>query len=681
MLSTIKSIIKTSNQVAKDLAKLESYTGRDEYQLIAQFTRAFIDTDYYDADINKFIATMEERELHNHIASLSYQLPNFGINHPSLYLMEKAKVSLASTILHTYMTEYGSTREEERAQISIRGVKTWYKIYYIGADKESVAKNKTFGIHTEPAQCPVKYIKGKAGVKGLKTPRHLVRYQKDISSMEFRIVHDIDFDLLYQYLLTKDEYKSTVAGSFLTKAQKKRMSKIELEIVIGERVADLETRYKEDIEIIKHLIEGQSISNLPYYLSIHFDYRGRQYYDLIMTLLNPQSKVGKYMWEAFTPRILNELDYKWLAFSVCSANKRINPSVAVQTFEEDEEALTTKFLKEHDYLELTYRKRVLLAIEDYRKGIPNRTFIFKDYTNGGAIHFSTSLTREPKAMGVCNLFDVTQVNDAHGLLREAFNKHTGLEASRDDIKKAVSQGVIAGISPRSAVAKIKDYFLNEHQEIIEITESEYMKIATDVYGKTAELFHEYNKFGNELLDNNHSYLPWKTKDGFPARSIAFIKAQEVKAYYVSTAERDSENLPQIKLLRDMPMHYIRDGKRLLPALEGEKNSDGTFKYAKAKVSGFLANSTHSIDGTSVRALGRAVVSIGAAALFIHDNIATSGFAQELVLLEAQKDILENFATLPFVSIMNQVAEGRKQVPNFTIGKQQSFSIGGNFLQA
>jgi len=299
------------------------------------------------------------------------------------------------------------------------------------------------------------------------------------------------------------------------------------------------------------------------------------------------------------------------------------------------------------------------------------------YTNGGAIHFASGLTREPKAMGAVNLLDVDNVNDPHSSLKDAFNSHTGLNATRKDIKDAVSQGVTAGISPRSAVSKIKEFFLTAHKKDVEITESVYKDIVKDVYGETGALFHEFNKWGNSLLDNETSVLYFKTKDGFPSMSIAYVKSQEVQAYYVCTAHRDTPNLPMIKLHRNMPIRYIRDkGGFMHVDLRGD--------FAVAKQSGFLANVTHgNTDAVAIRAIASKVIELKASALLIHDNVVAVPMVQEAVMSVATEDILDNFERLPFLEAAEQAAEGRKTFPRskFVLSEATSFKIGANFMQA
>ena len=673
LTAEIRALLLDSTQVQADIAKLRSYN-RLEYNCNAQIVEDFMINDYYDRDIERYLTNMVEDEKHNHISAMSYILPSYSLDSKVQYFVEKAKIALASTIIHAYITLHGARSEDKRKWVGNRRV--FITIQYIGdPDKELLVKNELKGLHFVPSEAPMaKRIKGKAGLRGKKLPAKFVTLCKDFASLPHALVTDITDEQLLSYMLQGKEMLAILNGEFLTKGRK--YSKLERKALIQERVDETTTRYEMYIASVNTLRTGAARFNSPIYHSVHFEYRGRMNYDNTNMLLNPQSKIGKFMWEAYSPRILTTLDYKWLVFAVVSGVTRSNPNETIAMFEANEAKWLEDYLVEDDMLELTYRRRIVQAISDYRSGTPNSTYTHKDYTNGGAIHFVSGLTREPKAMGAVNLLDISSVNDPHASLQKAFNAHTGLHATRDDIKKAVSQGITAGVSPKSAIKKIEEFFLAEHNEEVEISETMYNETVYDVYGRTGALFHEFNKWGNELIDNETSVLYFKTKDGFPSMSISYIKSQEVRAYFVSTTLRKNDNLPLITLHRNMPMYYVRSGKWMQPALEG--------KFAVAKVSGFLANVTHGmLDAVANRSHMRIFCDMLRSGLLIHDNIVTDGDTQEHILGGAKQDILGNFETLPFEDAAIQAAQGRKAFPHskFVLSDSTTFNLGDNFLQA
>ena len=453
---------------------------------------------------------------------------------------------------------------------------------------------------------------------------------------------------------------------------------------IEERLEDTKLRYKTYIRELQELKEAQDTLGLPLYLSINFCYRGRLYYDVKNMLLDPQTKIGKYLWEAWTPRDMLDSDVDQIAFAIMGELARINPNNAYAEFIKDPEGNIAKYREavKGDYLQEVYAERVIQAYRNALEDVPNRSFLFKDYTNGGGIHFASGLTKEHKAMVVCNLSDTDTVYDPHGLLRDAFEAHTGVkDITRDDIKKAVSQGVTAGVSPTSAVYKIKEYFVEAHGHDIDITEQDYIDIITDVYGKTGLYFHEYNKMGNNLYDNQNTVLKFTTRNGFKSASIAYLAGQEVKLYYISTnTNRNSKgDLPTTTIHRNMPMHYVRKGKQMTPNTIGE--------HAKAKNKGWLANITHGAgDAVAIQVIAEAMIEHGVAGLLIHDNIATFGAAhQGLIMPVAKQEIEKSMEDTFFIDVFRQASEGRR-LPEFSPANllvndvPDDFVLGDNFMQ-
>ena len=79
-------------------------------------------------------------------------------------------------------------------------------------------------------------------------------------------------------------------------------------------------------EVLYKMVQDDS-QLAPIYLSVFYDYRGRKNYDVPLQILNPQSKIGKMMYEAFHARTLELLDYETFCFAVASTIGRSTPSV------------------------------------------------------------------------------------------------------------------------------------------------------------------------------------------------------------------------------------------------------------------------------------------------------------------------------------------------------------------
>ena len=127
------------------------------------------------------------------------------------------------------------------------------------------------------------------------------------------------------------------------------------------------------------------------------------------------------------------------------------------------------------------------------------------------------------------------------------------------------------------------------------------------------------------------------------------------------------------------MHYNITGKnRMEPALVGE--------HAVAKDKGWLANTTHGAnDAVSIHGIAESLVEHNIPALFIHDNIATSGLAHAIVLKRAKEELMLSYNDSPYISALKQASKGRNLVINeneFILEDvNNKFVLGDNFMQA
>ncbi len=692
-MAEIRGILAASAQVEADLNKLKTFK-RPEYEAIADIFNSFISNTRLDGELERFLENMIEQELHNTVAGLSYIINDYSITGVSNHFIEAAKLSLASTILTTYLRLDTAHRRVESSYFYTKtGGRLKKDTTYVGdASKVKLVKNEFAGIEFQAGVVTQKRVKGKAGFKGMKLKSNQKTTLGNASSMKLRRVTDIDMVKLMDHIRHSNEFNSIRDGEFL-KGRKTPKTEIQKDEMIIEELEAIEERYARYIKQITKLDVARDVHNIPIYLTMWMDYRGRFYYDLTNPLLNPQSSIGKYMWEAYNARTLNELDYASIAFSIMSELNRCNPDNALALFEQDVEGNISKYLDSADnYLEEVYNKRVVQAYYDYLDGTPNRTFVFRDFTNGGAIHFATGLTREPKALGSVNMYAIDNVNDNHSDLRESFNAHTGLEASRKDIKSAVSQGITAGVSAESAIKKCVEYFKDNHDTDIKITKEEYKAIIKDVYGNTGALFHEFNKEGNSMISNEHSLLKWTNRHGNVSMSIPYLKGYENKVYYVSsdTDRNDKGDLKSMTIFRNMPIHKIVVQGKWETATSVTVRRGKTVE-SKAKVSGFLANVTHSIDAVTIADIINSMADVGTAGIFIHDNIGCAPIVQsEIVVPTAQAAIRHNLEELPMLQALEQVTESYNKVTSsprkvtrmkYVLSEKTDIKIGKNFMQA
>lgn len=647
-IKTIKSNLRSSSAINSQLIRLRSLIN-DEYNRQADLIEAFLVLNNYDKDIAKSLGRLinakEETEIHNIISALSYSIPSYGIAIYPIYYLDKIKVALAGMIVKEYTRVYGARLDQKNKIVKGRsiGIDLSY-IQCISLDK--VEKNILEGLHFEPGHCPTKFIKVKPGAPKLRVCGRQKKVQKAVSGMQMRVVTDISKEDMLAQLMRGDDYQQAVEG----KGQEHRIAmKARFE------------RYSELYEIVqtKGLLT-------PLYLSVNFDYRSRMYYDLTAVFLNPQSKIGKYVWEAYAPRRLGKQDYKELAFAASSIVGRIQYEDSLEYFEANEDSIRAQLLTEEDFLERIYNKRLLKAIDDYRARTKSRFLLLLDYTTGGLIHFSTGYTRERKAMTLGNMVPNTDIQDTHQLMADEVHKIVGIDISRKDAK-VINQSILAGVSLKSMTNKF-----NEHFGDNVIAEQQMAIIGRDVYGDTFEVFNKYSRWGKGLLDNENTSVMWKARDNVKCMSSAYIKGQEVQVYVPAIT-----GMKSMKIYRNMP--YLIESNSRTPLLVGE--------YTKVKDSGYLANTTHSVDATPIRDMAIELAESGEVAIFIHDNIGTIGINHNTIIRPiAQEHIKYNYDNQVFLGIQEQSSSNRKgsyiKPMDYSVNDyNEEFIPSPNFLQA
>ena len=657
MLSRIKSIknsLRNSEEFAKQLdymstRKLVEY--KKQAELITQFLIYDSNDKALAQALDKLINSKEEQEIHNLIASFSYHVPLYGTKFSSVYYADKAKIALSAMIIEEYTRQYGARKDVKVRTFNGRTVAT--ELAYISSlDYNKLEKNILDGIHFESGKVPIKHIKTKPGSPRLRLNKILKEVAKAASSMKLRVIPDVSGDDIVKELMKGKDYASALKGDGC------------------EHRLAMKARFERYGELFSMVQAKGLIHSL--YLSINFDYRGRVYYDHTSVFLNPQSKVGKYLWEAYEPRRLGKEDYKALCFAASSIVDRRSLEGSVEYFEANEEYIRKELLKEKSFLGLVYNKRLLKAIDDYREGNKSRFLLLLDYTTGGLLHFSSGYTRERKPMKLANILKGEELQDTHQTMANEITKITGLDISRKDAK-VINQSILAGVSLKSMTDKFNRYFKEEHDIDNAITENQMEVIGKEVYGNTFSAFHEYNKWGKALVDNANSSLKWIARDGVKCMSSAYIKGQEV-AVYVPMVGR--EKAKKITVHRNMPM--LIENNSHTPLLVGND--------AQAKMSGFLANATHSVDATVLREMIVQLAEQGEVGIFIHDNIGTFGINHNTIIRPIAKEAIEfNFKNRVFLDIQRQVSENRvgSKIPviDYSVNDITEFEVSDNFLQA
>jgi len=651
MLNRIKQIkanLRVSSEINSSMIKLRSLVST-EYNLQAELIEAFLVLNTHDKAIasamDKIINSKEETEIHNVIASLSYAIPAYGIPMYPLYYADKVKVALASVIMVEYIKVYGA-REDQTIKV-IRGRSIGVDTHYVQAlDTNKVEKNLLYGIEYIPGVINTKQIKTKPGAPRLKPCKVLKETARAVSSMALEIVDDISSNDILNELMKGKDYLSVINPK--GRVQEHRLA--------------MKDRFETYAEIFGEI---QEASKLGIYLTVYFCYRNRMYYDVPLQVLNPQSKIGKYVYQAHKPRLLTEEDYNELAFAAASSTSRCTLAEGRAMFEANEDSIREELLAEESFLDLTYNKRLLNAIDDYRVGLPSKFLLLLDYTTGGLIHFSSGYTQEKQAMKLSNIIEGETMQDTHQTMANAIIDVVGLEISRSDAK-VINQSILAGVSPKSATEKFNKHFGEEV-----ITEDQLVKVGRAVYGGTFDAFHSYNKWGKSLVDNDNSSLMFTMSDGVKCMSSAYIKGQEVKVYVPTTS-----GMKQMSIHRNMPL--LIDNNSHTPLLVGTD--------ASVKMSGWLANTTHAHDGKAIRKIAVAIHKAGQVGIFIHDNIGAFGSVHaDVVRPTAKADVQENYDNKSFLDIQRQVSENRKgasiSVMSYSVNDVEDFEISDNFLQA
>ena len=101
MIEAIRTKLSHSKQFKADMKKLATYHAKGNEALSATYlmVQEFMANDYFDRGIEKYLENMVEFEMHHHIAAMSYVLPAYNLATPVLYMVEKAKIALATTIV------------------------------------------------------------------------------------------------------------------------------------------------------------------------------------------------------------------------------------------------------------------------------------------------------------------------------------------------------------------------------------------------------------------------------------------------------------------------------------------------------------------------------------------------------------------------------------------------------
>ena len=527
------------------------------------------------------------------------------------------RIYMAGQILSTMidLKYINLTEKLEFVQNEDTGKSEWKTQQLLTFGKES--KQSLFrvsGVSLVPGTVLQKEYKVQAGGKA----RKLAKVEKELlsiaSSFKLRLVN-IPLDVLELYMKASPWYTNVLEG-------KVKMDKLQADELVYEQIE----KYKR-----LESLDG-------FYLPMWLDYRTRMYYELAEMGFNPHGKLFETsLYEAAEPYMIEDVE-EYLYSAVVLIDGRMPHKEAINKFLANKDYYLTELRKPYsdapsvDELgEWLYNTRLADAIEAYYNGEETHFLLAEDATNGGLQHHGIGF-HSKEMMIPANVGGAPEQLDSHGMLQEKL----GL-ASRDTAK-AIHQPLLHGSS------------MNTLASVLETSVREAEDFVVKAYGHSALNIERIADWGVAIANNSNTSLLWKTRDGFNAQSIAYVETVPLTIKFI--ADRNAQGWGQLLLHKDMP---------LLKTAKGEVVYGGGDKSTKSKVGGNVknrgldANITHSIDGTALRDIIRAVHAAGKGGLWKHDNFLVTG-CMKLVRQTYKQALLAEYDGKLYESAMRQILE-------------------------
>ena len=542
-------------------------------------------------------------------------MPAFPTNRQ--FDLSLVRIYMAGQILSTMidLKYINLTEKLEFVQNEDTGKSEWKTQQLLTFGKES--KQSLFrvsGVSLVPGTVLQKEYKVQAGGKA----RKLAKVEKELlsiaSSFKLRLVN-IPLDVLELYMKASPWYTNVLEG-------KVKMDKLQADELVYEQIE----KYKR-----LESLDG-------FYLPMWLDYRTRMYYELAEMGFNPHGKLFETsLYEAAEPYMIEDVE-EYLYSAVVLIDGRMPHKEAINKFLANKDYYLTELRKPYsdapsvDELgEWLYNTRLADAIEAYYNGEETHFLLAEDATNGGLQHHGIGF-HSKEMMIPANVGGAPEQLDSHGMLQEKL----GL-ASRDTAK-AIHQPLLHGSS------------MNTLASVLETSVREAEDFVVKAYGHSALNIERIADWGVAIANNSNTSLLWKTRDGFNAQSIAYVETVPLTIKFI--ADRNAQGWGQLLLHKDMP---------LLKTAKGEVVYGGGDKSTKAKVGGNVknrgldANITHSIDGTALRDIIRAVHAAGKGGLWKHDNFLVTG-CMKLVRQTYKQALLAEYDGKLYESAMRQILE-------------------------
>ncbi len=596
---TLNDIAKARSLMAKDLQinKMASVPS------VRETFKAFLNSDKLDQKLVNFYNNIAGEVSTSELAGLSKNLPAYNdvmnytfkttndqIGTPlTIDEITRGSSSLGLTLANFLVyTECGHMFEAERSSVNKETGEVETRTYlHVQFNTNKDEKNDLmFGINSLPGEVNQKFISTPPGGRPIKVRGAIKSCLADSSRKAVSLI-----DMPDQFWLTMMEnskwYKQSLA---------KRME-------VG---ASIKTRVNTYMDVIHNVRDMDRV-----YLSMKFDYRYRMYNDMNAFFINPQAKDGKYLWELADAVILDDVAYKHMVHSAVglSTGKRYSLPKAMQYWNQHEFAVKSALLKLGESIDFNeyvshlaesiYARRLVQAINDYRKSIPSKFILLKDFTTGGLIHHSITFHNEVSAP-MCNVSGLATPQNAHDSAAASF----GLDGLTREVAKNVNMQVLHGASDASATTTIND--LTD----MGLTSSEFSVKKIGVYGAPIENVLNIVKFGRAMHTKYNPSLLFRTPEGWPTMSVAYVPSDvsnpkmggTMLEFYMFTpdAQKLKQGYRKVHAITSMPLSSDKDGN----PIKGSKTS------------GLYANITHVKDGHTLREIYRN----NNVALSIHDNI-------------------------------------------------------------
>jgi len=581
--------------------------------------------DSFIANILNKMHAMEEH-LQVEVGKLTLKLrvqPNHAF---STFHQEEMKSIIAFTII-TGLIETGKIQSQTTPVAETdeeTGKKTWRNQTFVTFGYEK-GTNPLYvhGISLEPTILQKK-TKVRVGGKSVKLNSAEKKFLIEAGSTPLRII-DIDSQILVDYAKSSEWYENVINGT------------VNMDEIIANNLI------KTQIEKFKLVQQLGS-----FYLPMWIDYRTRLYYELSQMLFNPHGKTFETsLFELAEPKMITDEGLDNLAYSaVVIIEGRMAHHLAMDKFYAEprlyldalrEERTTTNkngtVVK--DFGKNLYNSRLADAIEDCYNGIPSHFLLGEDATNGGLQHGGIGF-KSTKMMTSANVGGSSHQEDSHGDLQKALGLDTRDEA------KPINTQLLHGQSI-SVTAKSMGKTVTETKAML-----------AEAYGNEFFNIEVIADWGTRVIDNSNTTLMWETSDGFKAQSIAYTQSVPLTLYALSSTNKAGYS--QTKVHRDMPMLLDAKGNPIYGNI-----GDNITMGAAAKLRGLYANITHSIDGTSLRYVIRALKAddVTNGGVYKHDNFLVHPNDMSVVRHGYKDGLLDEFDGDLYASAMDQIISNFK----------------------